>query len=76
MSTRKRPATSDVESEQLESEAPAQEEDSEDEEAWDEVDVTADNSASALALATAGQKAFDIVISSKGKAKGVLGKKK
>lgn len=44
--------------------------DSEDEGAWDEVDVTADNSASALARATAGLKPLDIVIGSSGAAKG------
>lgn len=42
---------------------PAYEADSDDEEAWDEVDVTADNSAAALAASTATGKEFSIVVS-------------
>lgn len=76
MPPRKRPATSEVDELLSEAEEQLVQSDSEDEEAWDEVDVTADNSASALALAAASNKAFDIVISTQGKAKVVAGKKK
>ena len=76
MPPRKRPAPSEADEPLSSAEEPAVQSDSEDEEAWDEVDVTADNSASALALAAASNKAFDVVISTQAKAKVVAGKKK